>query len=123
MRKTSSHTSLRAIKEESKRASKLVSIAPSTKEKTVEEVIQSLFPIYFDLQEQERLKLEQMEEQNKEENLRIGKLIGKKKRLARKKPPRQIPLFRYIPSRLIMQRMIMRATQLPHDFVDFEKDY
>ena len=36
---------------------------------------------------------------------------------------RTIPLFRYIPSRLIMQRIIMRATLLPDYFTEFEPDY
>ena len=32
-------------------------------------------------------------------------------------------MFRYIPSRILMQRMILRAVDLEDDFEDFEKDY
>ena len=35
---------------------------------------------------------------------------------------RFIPMFRYIPSRIVMQRIIMRATLLPANFVKFKED-
>ena len=38
------------------------------------------------------------------------------------KESRHLPMFRYIPSRIIMQRIIMRATKLPDEFEDFELD-
>ena len=33
---------------------------------------------------------------------------------------RSMPFFRYIPSRIIMQRLIIRATMLPSSFEQFE---
>ena len=43
--------------------------------------------------------------------------------LNKRKNERHIPMFRYIPSREIMQRIIMRATLLPDNFTEFEPDY
>ena len=36
---------------------------------------------------------------------------------------RSIPLFRYIPSKQIMKRIIMRATKLPSKFTEFSSYY
>ena len=49
--------------------------------------------------------------------------IRQQNSLSKRKNGRNIPMFRYIPSREIMQRIIMRATLLPDNFTEFEPDY
>ena len=64
-----------------------------------------LFPVYNELMEKKRTKLI--------ENSKVKVIVSEK---------REFPLFRYIPSREVMQRIIMRATLLPKDFQGFSED-
>ena len=91
--------------------------------------LEYLFPEYNEAKEKERKTLMSMQNEIKiisrlNSNLNIKSTEGPillKKKVTMK--IRTIPLFRYIPSRLIMQRIIMRATLLPDYFTEFEPDY
>ena len=89
--------------------------------------LEYLFPEYNVAKERERKILMSMQNEIKiigrlNNNLTVNEpSVTLKKKISLKK--RSIPLFRYIPSRLIMQRIIMRATLLPEYFTEFEPDY
>ena len=64
--------------------------------------IEYLFPLFTEMKENEK---------------RMNYSIQTEDNKAR----RSIPMFRYIPSRIIMQRIIMRATLLGDDFLKFDE--
>ena len=67
-------------------------------------MVQSIFPKYSSVLRAERAKL-------------IQKLIdGSENQTKAHQVRRRIPVFRYIPSRYIIQRLIVKATLLPKDF-------
>ena len=91
--------------------------------------LEYLFPEYNEAKERERKTLIGMQNEiriisrlNSNLNMRESDVPVILKRKVTMKI-RTIPLFRYIPSRLIMQRIIMRATLLPDYFTEFEPDY
>ena len=91
--------------------------------------LEYLFPEYNEAKERERKTLIGMQNEiriisrlNDNLNIKASDVPVLLKRKVTMKI-RTIPLFRYIPSRLIMQRIIMRATLLPDYFTEFEPDY
>lgn len=91
--------------------------------------LEYLFPEYNEAKERERKTLIGMQNEiriisrlNSNLNIKASDVPVILKRKVTMKI-RTIPLFRYIPSRLIMQRIIMRATLLPDYFTEFEPDY
>ena len=81
---------------------------------TSDNSINVLFPEYDHIKEKKYQNLKNIAK------LRILESTPGKKNILKHQ---NIPIFRYAPSRQTMQRMIMRATALPFNFVDFEKDY
>ena len=67
------------------------------------QMLQSLFPNYSAIFTAERVRL-------------IEQFVNGKQ-------DKRAPVFRYIPTRYLMQRLILKATLLPYDFEKFEEHY
>ena len=86
-------------------------------DKLIARVIPTLFNDYDKLKKKERTILKTRHKKNidqaakDEENDEIEV-----------RPRRNIPFYRYIPSRAIMQRLVMRAAALPANFEKFDNE-